>query len=105
MGLVTDARVEEARRRRQGYLVDGAEPQVVSINGTLASEAVTATMLLLAGADTYVPRRRYTLPPGVLREVTAKPDRRCRACRNAGLRHLSHTGFVEYDIVPRVGQA
>lgn len=87
MGLVTDARVEEARRRRQGYLADTAEPQVVSINGTLASEAVTATMLLLAGSDRYVPRRRYSLPPGVLREVAAKPDLRCRACRNAGLRH------------------
>jgi hypothetical protein len=91
MGIVTDARVEEARRRRQGYLADAAEPQVVSINGTLASEAVTATMMLLAGADTYVPRRRYSLPPGVLREVTAEPDLRCRACRNARLRHWSRT--------------
>jgi molybdopterin/thiamine biosynthesis adenylyltransferase len=85
MGLVTDARVEEARRRRQGYLVDGPEPQVVSINGTLASEAVTTTMMLLAGSDTYVPRRRYSLPPGILREVMTKPDRRCPACRRAGL--------------------
>jgi molybdopterin/thiamine biosynthesis adenylyltransferase len=87
MGLVTDTRVEEARSRRQGYLADAAEPQVVSINGTLASEAVTATMMLLAGAVTSVPRRRYSLPPGVLREVMAKPDPRCRACRNAGLRN------------------
>jgi molybdopterin/thiamine biosynthesis adenylyltransferase len=86
MGLVTDARVEEARRRRQGYLPDAAEPQVVSINGTLASEAVTATMMLIAGSDEYMPRRRYSLAPGVLREVIAKRDRRCRACRNAGLR-------------------
>jgi molybdopterin/thiamine biosynthesis adenylyltransferase len=85
MGLVTDARVAEARKRRQGYLVDGPEPQVVSINGTLASEAVTATMMLLAGSDTYVPRRRYSLPPGILREVMTKPDRRCPACRRAGL--------------------
>lgn len=84
MGLVTDARVEEARRRRQGYLVDGPEPQVVSINGTLASEAVTATMMLLAGSETYVPRRRYSLPPGILREVMTKPDRRCPACRRTG---------------------
>jgi molybdopterin/thiamine biosynthesis adenylyltransferase len=87
MGLVTDARVEEARRRRQGYLADAAEPQVVSINGTLASESVTATMMLLAGSDSYVSRRRYSLPPGVLREVAAKPDPQCRACRNAGLQH------------------
>ena len=85
MGIVTDARVREARRRRQGYLAGAAEAQVVSINGTLASEAVSATLLLLAGSDMFSPRRRYSLPPGVLREVTAKRDRRCPACRQAGL--------------------
>ncbi len=89
VGIVTDARVEQARRRRLGYLGGVAEPQVVSVNGTLASEAVSATMLLLAGSDTYVPRRRYALPPGVLREVTAKRDRRCPACRQSGLRPLT----------------
>lgn len=86
MGIVTDARVEEARRRRQGYLTGAIEPQVVSVNGTLASEAVSATLMLLAGFETYVPRRRYSLPPGYLREVMAKQDRGCPACRRAGLR-------------------
>jgi molybdopterin/thiamine biosynthesis adenylyltransferase len=87
MGIVTDDRVEEARQRRQGYLGAAAnEPQVVSINGSLASEAVTAALMLAGGAASYSARRRYLYPPGLLREVNARPVRECPACREAGLR-------------------
>jgi hypothetical protein len=86
MGILTDERVEHARQLRRGYLVGGPEPQVVSVNGTLASEAVTAALMLIGGAESYAPRRRYLYPPGLLREVNASPLRDCPACRDAGLR-------------------
>jgi molybdopterin/thiamine biosynthesis adenylyltransferase len=86
MGILTDARVSAARSRRQGYLGGAPEPQVVSVNGSLASEAVTAALMLIAGAVTFTPRRRYIYPPGLLLEVNASPLRSCPACRHAGLR-------------------
>jgi molybdopterin/thiamine biosynthesis adenylyltransferase len=86
MGILTDERVEHARQIRRGYLVGEPEPQVVSVNGTLASEAVTAALMLIGGARTYVPKRRYVYPPGLLREVKASKVRDCPACRDAGLR-------------------
>jgi molybdopterin-synthase adenylyltransferase len=55
--LVADERVAKSRRQRQGYLDGTGEPQVVSINGTLASEAVTAVLALAAGT-----RGAHTLP-------------------------------------------
>lgn len=85
MGLVTDERVEAARRIRQGYLAGVAEPQVVSVNGVLASEAVTAALVLVAGGLMVEPRRRYHYPPGVLREVASAKAQDCPACRAAGL--------------------
>jgi molybdopterin/thiamine biosynthesis adenylyltransferase len=86
MGILTDERVAHARQVRRGYLVAESEPQVVSINGTLASEAVTAALMLIGGTGSYAPRRRYLYPPGLLREVNAKPVRDCSACNDAGLR-------------------
>jgi molybdopterin-synthase adenylyltransferase len=86
MRILTDDRVERARQLRRGYLVGEPEPQVVSVNGTLASEAVTAALMLIGGAESYAPRRRYLYPPGLLREVNASPVRDCPACRDAGLR-------------------
>lgn len=85
MGLVTDARVEASRLMRQGYADDEPEPQVVSLNGTLASEAVTATLMLLAGDHRLVAYRRYAYPPGRLTEVQASQRRECSACTG---RHL-----------------
>lgn len=86
MGLVTDERVGAAQLFRQGYLAGEAEPQVVSINGVLASEAVTATLMLVAGGPALEPLRRYRYPPGMLREVAVGNAPDCRACRSSGLR-------------------
>lgn len=87
MGLVTDARVDAARCQAQGYLPNEPQPQVVSINGTLASEAVTAALLLLTTAHTPVAaRRRYAYPPGKLSVVDAAADPGCPSCSRHGLR-------------------
>jgi molybdopterin/thiamine biosynthesis adenylyltransferase len=87
MGLVTEARVEAARQRALGYLDGEPEPQVVSINGTLASEAVTAALLLLAtAAASLEARRRYAYPPGKLVPVATQIDPLCVPCRQHGLR-------------------
>ena len=83
--LVTDARVEASRERRQGYASEVPEPQVVSFNGTVASEAVTAALMLIAGDDRLVPYRRYAYPPGKLIEVDVSRDPACPACRAAHL--------------------
>jgi molybdopterin/thiamine biosynthesis adenylyltransferase len=85
MGLVTDERVQMSREHRQGYANQEPDPQVVSLNGTLASEAVTAALMLLAGDDRLVRRRRYTYPPGLLTEVTARRREGCTACSAAEL--------------------
>ena len=83
MGLVTDERVQASRERRQGYADQEPDPQVVSLNGTVGSEAVTAALMLLAGDDRLAPRRRYAYPPGLLTEVTARRREECPACRAA----------------------
>jgi molybdopterin-synthase adenylyltransferase len=83
--LVTDERVAKSRRQRQGYLDGTGEPQVVSINGTLASEAVTAVLTLAAGTGGLIPYRRYRFPPGLLTEVTTDRLSPCPACVEAGL--------------------
>jgi molybdopterin/thiamine biosynthesis adenylyltransferase len=83
--LVTDERVANSRRQRQGYLDGTAEPQVVSINGTLASEAVTAVLALAAGTGGLIPYRRYSFPLGLLTEVTTDRLSPCPACAEAGL--------------------
>jgi molybdopterin/thiamine biosynthesis adenylyltransferase len=80
MGLVTDERVEASRRRRQGYADNEPEPQVVSLNGTVASEAVTTALMLLAGDHRIARRRRYAYPPGILGEVTTEWRPGCPAC-------------------------
>ena len=87
MRLVTDARVEQSRQRQLGYLESEPEPQVVSINGTLASDAVTAVLLLLATSSAPIcARRRYSYPPGKLAAVETRLDPDCPSCRRAGLR-------------------
>jgi molybdopterin-synthase adenylyltransferase len=83
--LVTDAKVEASRQRRQGYADEAPEPQVVSFNGTLASEAVTAALMLLAGDERVPAYRRYAYPPGKLVEVEAQQRDDCPACREAHL--------------------
>lgn len=85
MELVTDARVDASRMRRQGYADAEPEPQVVSLNGTVASEAVTAALMLLAGDHRLTPRRRYAYPPGRLSEVSATRLPTCAACQAAAL--------------------
>lgn len=86
VGLVDDARADASRRRRQGYVDGEPEPQVVSVNGVLASEAVTAVLLLLAtGAAPVEPLRSYRYPPGKLSVVQAARRADCPACARAGL--------------------
>ncbi len=87
--LVTDERVAKSRQQRQGYLDGTAEPQVVSINGTLASEAVTAVLALAAGTGGLIPYRRYSFPPGLLTEVTTDRLSPCPACAEARLNTLA----------------
>ena len=74
MGLITDARVEASRLRRQGYAEAAPEPQVVSLNGSLASEAVTAALMVLAGEDRLVAYRRFAYPPGTLTEFRRRSE-------------------------------
>lgn len=83
MALVTDERVHASRERRQGYASQEPDPQVVSLNGTVASEAVTTALMLLAGDDRLTPRRRYSYPPGHLTEVTVRRREDCSACNTA----------------------
>jgi len=83
--LVTDERVARSRRERQGYLEGTDEPQVVSINGTLASEVVTAILALAAGTGGLLPYRRYSFPPGLLTQVITDRLSPCPACAEAGL--------------------
>lgn len=83
----TDAKVEASRKQRQGYADQQPEPQVVSLNGTLASEAVTAALMLLAGDDRLVPYRRYAYPPGKLVEVDTTPRPGCPSCSAAYFDH------------------
>jgi molybdopterin/thiamine biosynthesis adenylyltransferase len=85
MGLVTDGRVAASREQRQGYAEGVDEPQVVSLNGTLASEAVTAVIMLIAGDDRLARYRRYEYPPGKLIVVEAERRIDCPACRAARL--------------------
>lgn len=85
MGLVSDALVTASREQRQGYAEGVDEPQVVSINGTLASEAVTAVLMLIAGDDRLARYRRYAYPPGKLAVVKAQRLSGCKACRAAQL--------------------
>lgn len=86
IGLVTDDRVAAARQRRLGYTDnDTSEPQVVSLNGTVASEAVTATLMLLAGDDRLLPYRRYSYPPGTLTVVDVNKTADCPTCHAAGV--------------------
>jgi molybdopterin/thiamine biosynthesis adenylyltransferase len=86
MKLITDERVQASRRQRQGYLVGEPDPQVVSINGTLASEAVTAALLLVASSDASLEsRRNYRYPPGRLLPAIVAQDPECSSCRRAGL--------------------
>lgn len=82
MGLVTDARIEQSRHQRQ-YADGVIEPQVVSLNGTVASEAVTAALMLLAGDDRIERYRRYAYPPGQLSRVSARRRAGCPACAAA----------------------
>jgi molybdopterin-synthase adenylyltransferase len=84
-GLVTDARVEASRQLKRGYAAGVAEPQVVSLNGVLASEAVTSVLMLLAGDDRLEVRRRYAYPPGKLVPVMATRRAECVSCVGARL--------------------
>lgn len=49
MRLVTDERVAFSREVKRGYVDRVREPQVVSVNGTLASEAVAAALMFAGG--------------------------------------------------------
>jgi molybdopterin/thiamine biosynthesis adenylyltransferase len=85
MGILTDKRVEANRKAKQGYSEEAVEPQVVSINGTLASEAVTTAMMLIAGDHRLERYRRYRYPPGSISVVSAERQIDCPACLAAGL--------------------
>lgn len=84
IGLISDASVAEAHMRQHGYMDDSEEPQVVSINGTLASEAVTVALLYLTIGHRQPSYRRYKLPPGRLVEPTITVDAPCDYCRFSG---------------------
>jgi molybdopterin/thiamine biosynthesis adenylyltransferase len=100
MGLGTDQRVEASREMRQGYADAEPDPQVVSLNGTVASEAVTTALMLLAGDDRLSRRRRYAYPPGLLIDVEATRRPGCPACGVAGLRSAPPAATAEDDPQP-----
>ncbi len=104
MGLVTDERVQASRGRRRGYADQEPDPQVVSLNGTVASEAVTAALMLLGGDDRVARRRRYAYPPGLLTDVTAARRADCPACRAALLPSIPDDAGI-LAIIPDVPRA
>lgn len=81
------------------YADQEPDPQVVSLNGTVGAEAVTAALMLLAGDDRLAPRRRYAYPPGLLTEVTARRREECPACRAALLPPVPD-GQASHEIEP-----
>jgi molybdopterin/thiamine biosynthesis adenylyltransferase len=84
IGLIFDVSIAEAHRRQTGYMTGSNDPQVVSINGTLASEAVTVALLYLTIGHHQPSYRRYTLPPGRLIEPTVTVDVPCAYCGFSG---------------------
>ncbi len=85
-GVLTTATLA-AERDENGYVRGGGEAQVVSLNGTLASQAVTEVLNLLTGFQSPP----HALPPTKLVfdgrqvmpvEVASKPG--CTTCRSVG---------------------
>jgi hypothetical protein len=85
MDLVTDDRVEASRKRRLGYGDALHDPQVVSVNGTLASSAVTTALLLLSGEQGLPTFQKYNWPPGTLTTPVLTARVECSACIEARL--------------------
>jgi molybdopterin/thiamine biosynthesis adenylyltransferase len=84
LDLISDASIAEAHNQQRGYMNDFRDPQVVSINGTLASEAVTVALLYLTIGHRQPSYRRYTLPPGRLIEPTVTVEPPCGYCGFSG---------------------
>lgn len=79
MGLITDERIADGIKHQQ-YEDATIDPQVVSINGTLASEAVSLILLLCAGSDGLSRYRTYRFPPGKLSVVNTSKRENCQDC-------------------------
>jgi molybdopterin/thiamine biosynthesis adenylyltransferase len=89
--LITDERVTKSRRQRQGYLDGIGEPQVVSINGTLASEAVTAVLALAAGTGGALSLPPVQLPTGSAYGGDHRPTLTLPGMHRGQARHLLPT--------------
>jgi molybdopterin-synthase adenylyltransferase len=85
-GILTQAGLG-AETDEQGYVRGGGEAQVVSLNGSLASQAVTEVLNLLTGfmsAPGVLPPAKLVFDGRHVRaiEVSKKPD--CQTCRSMG---------------------
>jgi molybdopterin-synthase adenylyltransferase len=85
MGVISESSIALGHERRMGYGSNLPDPQVVSINGTLASEAVTAALLYFTLGWKQPERRRYLLPPGELRRPTMTVETACSFCGFRGV--------------------
>lgn len=91
MGIISEESITEGREHQTGYLGHSPGPQVVSINGTLASEAVTATLLYLTIRDRQPSYRRYVLPPGTLTAAKMTIEPACAYCGFSGRTEVEKT--------------
>lgn len=90
MGVITESSIALGHEQRMGYGSNLPDPQVVSINGTLASEAVTAALLYLTLGCKQPERRRYLLPPGELRRPRMTVQTACGFCGFHGVMGPRH---------------
>lgn len=86
-----ESREEREFRRKYGYVsgADVKEPAVISLNGTIASLAVTELLALVTG---FRASRHYTIYDMLQQEVahrTVYKDRECIACALEGLGDMS----------------
>jgi hypothetical protein len=76
----------DAERLADPYFI-GAQvpaPSVMSINGTVASLAVTMFMAVLTGFPSNPRHLLYNVVAGSLRSVTARADAECFVCSPSG---------------------
>jgi len=96
-------REEFELRKSQGYVggADVPSPSVVSLNGTVASTAVTEFLALVTG---FRPARAYTFYDMLEQRMVprlVKPDPKCIACSIRGLGDKAHVDRYAQTQIPR----
>ena len=78
--------MSEDERKRDQYIVGGAEPQpaVISLNGTVSSLAVTMFVAAVAGIPAGARFVNYNAVLGTVRSVHIEPTPKCVICSPSG---------------------